>query len=61
MKFFRWPRVMRNGRWRRVTGFSFKIEFDITTWRWIPMIWHHAGMFHWGCFRTWTNVEYDWG
>ena len=53
----RWPKGRYNGR--RIIGIEFKIAIDITDWRWLPVIGHHAGMFHWLFWRSWTGWTYE--
>jgi|DEB19_MinimDraft_3_1074340.scaffolds.fasta_scaffold95338_1 hypothetical protein len=57
MSYIRWPRGRYNG-WR-ITGIEFKFVLDVTSWEWLPVIGHHCGMFHWLCFRSWTQWHYD--
>ena len=52
-----WPRGKYNGQ--RIVGVSFKIVLDVTAWEWLPIIGNHQGMFHWLCFRTWTEWQYN--
>lgn len=54
----KWPRGRYNGR--RIIGISFKVQFTVNNWRWIPTIGGCQGMFHWLCFRSWTEAVYDW-
>lgn len=53
----KWPRGRYNGR--RIVGVSFKFVLDITDWRWLPVIGHDCGMFHWLCWRSWTEPAYE--
>lgn len=53
----KWPRGRYNGK--RIVGVEFKIVLDVTTWRWVPIVGHYCGMFHWLCFRSWTNPTYE--
>lgn len=53
----KWPTGRYNGK--RIVGIEFKIVLDITTWRWVPIVGHCVGMFHWLCFRSWTNPAYE--
>lgn len=53
----KWPRGRYNGR--RIVGIEFYIVIDVTDWRWIPVIGHHVGMFHWLFWRSWTNPAYE--
>jgi len=52
-----WPRGRYNGK--RIVGISFKVVVDVTHWRWVPMIGHGFGMFHWLCWRSWTEAAYE--
>ncbi len=53
----KWPVGKYNGR--RIVGITFKIVLDVTEWRWIPTIGHDCGMFHWLCWRSWTEATYE--
>ena len=53
----KWPRGRYNGR--RIVGIEFYIVIDVTDWRWIPVIGHHVGMFHWLFWRSWTQAAYE--
>lgn len=53
----KWPRGKYNGR--RIVGIDFHIVIDVTDWRWLPVIGHHVGMFHWLFWRSWTQAAYD--
>lgn len=39
------PRGRYNGK--RIVGISIKVVFTVTDWRWIPVVGHYCGMFHW--------------
>lgn len=54
----KWPRGKYNGR--RIVGIEFKLKLDLTTWRWLPLYLRDCGGLHWLCFRTWTQLNYDW-
>lgn len=53
----KWPRGRYNGK--RIVGIEFKFVLDVTSWKWLPTIGHGFGMFHWLCFRSWTNAAYE--
>lgn len=57
-RFFKWPRGRYNGK--RIVGITFKFEIDLSNWFWRPVtVWKYAGGFHWLCFWTWTNWNYE--
>ena len=53
----KWPRGRFNGQ--RIIGVDLHFKLDVTEWRWLPLVLPTFGGFHWLCFLTWWNWNYE--